>query len=839
MAEEQIDKLTIEVESVGGDDKSIADIRKQLEKLGRVDLSGTIRQLGNLRTALGYLGTVDDSVKSMLDNMTKLGLRASSAREVTNTFKAVSSAAVKAEENIRNVQEAYSKWIGGKPSITVSQDIKEDTTGSYNFGLGRDMSDEEAREIRANAAAKRAAKMAAAGEWFDSHANTKSYNEEMLKGTKDQLKELEDRIFGVGNEAKKAGNKATKALEQTNTAAKKTQKTTSKLGDAFVRIVRFKIVASVLQNVIQSAKEGITALGEFDAEFKDTLNTYSASSKAAGGSFALAIAPALEAAAPLVEYIADGIGSIGNGISMITALLSGEDEYRAVKPVEQIKKELAAAEEKAENVKHLISGFDELNLFSKSGGDDQEIDIFEIKAFKDEAGGLSDALKEDLAKLGEFISVAGAAALVVGFLRDAFSSKNKTLKEQTKRTKEDADATNKLKETVNALVPSVNSVINSLGILGGLSLPMLDPTGITVPAAEASGALDILGAKQPAPVLATEPLLEGLGIARSEIDAFVNADYAPVVLTASDAELVKGMEAAGVKVDEFAGSFAPSFGAAFSDVVDKWDASMVQLKAIAVDAFAQIEYQFKTSVGNMSAAWDKQFGDGLTVNTPQVEENPTATANDSGWKDKTIGDVVNDVFKIDETKDFIGHVAAGALGGEIVKKITNSGVGKKVAEEVVENVYNYAKDKVIVGGAGKALGSAARGIGAGVGAGIGGGGAFSVGGVTGGVMFPNLRSAGLFANGGLVTSGEVFVARENGMPEFVGSFGGQTGVANNEQIVSGIAGGVESALAAYIPQIIRAIEENAASVSIGDDQIARAASRGNQRYIRMTGQSMF
>lgn len=50
------------------------------------------------------------------------------------------------------------------------------------------------------------------------------------------------------------------------------------------------------------------------------------------------------------------------------------------------------------------------------------------------------------------------------------------------------------------------------------------------------------------------------------------------------------------------------------------------------------------------------------------------------------------------------------------------------------------------------------------------------------------------AGGGLVDSGQVFVARENGIPEMVGSFGNQTAVANNEQITKGIALGVAEAM---------------------------------------------
>ena len=50
-----------------------------------------------------------------------------------------------------------------------------------------------------------------------------------------------------------------------------------------------------------------------------------------------------------------------------------------------------------------------------------------------------------------------------------------------------------------------------------------------------------------------------------------------------------------------------------------------------------------------------------------------------------------------------------------------------------------------------------------------------------------------FAEGGFPEMGELFVARESG-PEFVGSVGGRTAVANNDQIVSGIAAGVRDAI---------------------------------------------
>ena len=56
----------------------------------------------------------------------------------------------------------------------------------------------------------------------------------------------------------------------------------------------------------------------------------------------------------------------------------------------------------------------------------------------------------------------------------------------------------------------------------------------------------------------------------------------------------------------------------------------------------------------------------------------------------------------------------------------------------------------------------------------------TIGGVVG---IPSIRNIFGFANGGAPKSGQMFIAREDGMPELVGNFGGYSGVANNDMIV--------------------------------------------------------
>lgn len=65
-----------------------------------------------------------------------------------------------------------------------------------------------------------------------------------------------------------------------------------------------------------------------------------------------------------------------------------------------------------------------------------------------------------------------------------------------------------------------------------------------------------------------------------------------------------------------------------------------------------------------------------------------------------------------------------------------------------------------------------------------------------GISFPYLEPVELprFENGGFPNSGDLFFANENGKPEFVGSMGGRTAVANNDQITGGIYEAVYSAM---------------------------------------------
>ena len=95
----------------------------------------------------------------------------------------------------------------------------------------------------------------------------------------------------------------------------------------------------------------------------------------------------------------------------------------------------------------------------------------------------------------------------------------------------------------------------------------------------------------------------------------------------------------------------------------------------------------------------------------------------------------------------------------------------------------------------------------------------------------------LFAKGGYPASGEVFIARENGIPEMVGSIGGRTAVANNDQIVEAVSIGVYNA-------VVDAMSRSGGNkqptiVQINGREVFRAVQDESSAYTRRTGQPAF
>ena len=97
------------------------------------------------------------------------------------------------------------------------------------------------------------------------------------------------------------------------------------------------------------------------------------------------------------------------------------------------------------------------------------------------------------------------------------------------------------------------------------------------------------------------------------------------------------------------------------------------------------------------------------------------------------------------------------------------------------------------------------------------------------------------AQGGMVDTGQLFIAREAGA-EIVGNIGRRTGVMNNDQIVESVAGGVATANMSVVDAIytlIGVVESKDLNVNIGDDSIGRSYDRYSTQRGRRVNSGAF
>lgn len=323
---------------------------------------------------------------------------------------------------------------------------------------------------------------------------------------------------------------------------------------------------------------------------------------------------------------------------------------------------------------------------------------------------------------------------------------------------------------------------------------------------------------------------------------------------------------------------------------DGFVSAVSDIRSFVKKSVAEIEneYQYNGFFGAAGLAIQKAF-EGVYLVFNKVS---TAVKNVSD----TIDSVKNVITTFNNLKTKVGEVIdqvpalKQAYGGlksffsDLFNK--DSGIGKIVSDGFdfiktkAGDVANWFKEKLNIGSSGSsagggslgALGSTAAsggalshlgaygGIGAGVGLGLSGGiqwwkdmiGTLGDSGKSAGTKVLesikhtlwDLSPIGAlvnlgkkifgFASGGFPDAGQLFIAREAGA-EMVGSMGGHTAVANNDQIVEGIREGVEAAMERQNQllrrqnELLQALLEKEGSAEINVSSFYQAVNRTNQR----------
>lgn len=642
-------------------------------------------------------------------------------------------------------------------------------------------------------------------------------------------KEVADAIKGVGDSSGKSEKEVKnfgKSLKEAVSNMIKGSKA-AKIFESAKRVAFYRIIRSMLKAVGESLRTGIQNYAKYSAAFNATMSSMKSVSGQFSNTLGAMLAPALQAVIPILVQVINFAIRAANAIQMFFNVLKGGTTYdRATELTLDYAEGLDQAAGSAKKLKDQTQGFDELNLIKDTGGGGggaasgipaqyETLDIPEgilsklqwIKDHMDEiltivgaiglallAWKIASKFTDDLGKLVGIALLVGGAFLYCKDMADMF---------------------------VNGVnfEDLVGSTLGVVAALGGLYL-LFGKIGLAVGALVAAAADLVL--------------------------AFVDMDKNGVNLE-NTLLLIRGLFLGGLGISLLVGSWIPLLIGAVLGLL----AYITYATGHGEEAFAGLKQVVNGFVDLFKALVKGDF-EGACLAMAEIFEGLRKTANAVF---DALKDVVKSAFQFIKDKvpewlkpalelaeqlfnekielikgvlngfiDFLTGVFTGNwnLAWEGLKKVAKSGANYIIGvfESIVNFVIkglNFLVDKLnelisdsFVADAMAAFGHEAPQI----------------------PTIPQLTLDRL-AGGGIVNSGQLFIAREAG-PELVGSMGGNTAVANNEQIVDGISEGVSNANASVVTaimQLISAVENKDMNVSITENAIGIA----NENYTKRRG----
>lgn len=613
------------------------------------------------------------------------------------------------------------------------------------------------------------------------------------------------------------------------------------IGRAVGRIAMYRMVRSAIKGISTACKEGVNNLVQYSAALNSTdaasanatMSEYASTLLQVKNSVGAAVMPALAALLPVINTIASAFITAANAVNQFFQALRGQTTFtKAKKNTVDYAKSLKTASGAAKELQKTILGFDEINRLNdenKGGGGGAAgadySNMFEEAQVSEKAKKFA----EVLTKIQEFVTSAygiltsALGMFVIGAIL-TFSGANILLglglmaagaylfaKEIAANWDE---MTEKVKDTIEKIMIAVGAGVLVVGVILAFSGANI-PLGIGLMLTGAA----VLGA---AAKLDWERMKKQLQGTLGKILAAVSAWLLVLgcVLTFSGANLPLGI---GLMIAGAAGLA--------SVVAINWDSIKEALQG-SLGGILAIGSTLLLAVGLVLVFTGAllPLGIGLMI-AGAVGLATTAIVN---W-DSVKNWLTKAWENIKKAAKGVGLIAIGAVlcfsgagvpiglglliegGASLGKEFVPNwdAITEKIKEPFnkIKNWWSSTVEPWIT--------NAKNSI-----AGI----------FTGGenATLPAVRNAAksklsnktkMFASGGFVTSGDIFMAREAG-PEFVGSIGGRTAVANNDQIVEAVSDGVYRAIA----PLVSGMRNGDTRVYLDGREITAGQNRRNRMY---------
>lgn len=644
------------------------------------------------------------------------------------------------------------------------------------------------------------------------------------KGAKNEVKDLDRNVKKVGKDGSNSiGTKLVNAFKKLNSHIKQSKRGTRSFGqylrEAFKSVIVYGGLFRLFSSLGTFLTEGIQNMAKGSERFNKTMSILATNMLWVKNIVATTLAPVLNALAPIADALSEKFYNLANKVGMFFARMLGQKTFTVAKKtqvdyaasLDKTSSSTNKATKSAKEYQKTIAGFDEINLLNKQSQTSDSTSTsdsyttptgdFETLPITDSVSSFADKLKEAWEK-ADFTGIGESLADKLNTQIDKVNNidwdetKNKVntkiagltngLNAFINKTKWGEMGQN-LANGFNTALSGINTALSNFDFKGtGKSIgEFLKETIKNIDWKEVgaflhniiTGLFDTIagffeGITDPEAgedmTSGIKDFLDGLdigGIFESWINSIVaQANFVTVLFDSIGEEFEKfgvwfeeKCTEWGDKVNEFWDSVGNEISETWTDFTDSikesWNECGEEIKGAWDDFTTSIKDGWSEFTGWIKGKWDsfKSWVD------KKVE------------KAKDVGSTI-----VDKLKEGIGDIWSKVKDKfeNFTTKIKNFFSGKSLL-----NIKVTSEDRDFMGTT---------------------------------IKVPKLS---YYATGGHPQSGEMFVARENGIPEMVGRMGNRTTVANNDQIVEGVSSGVAAAVYRVMSEVMSVRHEQPITVN--------------------------
>lgn len=177
---------------------------------------------------------------------------------------------------------------------------------------------------------------------------------------------------------------------------------------ALGRILFYRAIRRIIQQVSEAFKVGIQNISAYSAEVNAAMSSIITDTLYLKNTMGALAAPIVQVLAPAFRVLTDAIVGAANAVGMLISALTGKQFFtKAIRSAQDYASSLKGAA-KAQN--HVIGGFDELNIISETGGMADAAGMFETIEIPKNIFSFIDTLMGNLDDLGGYFYELGIQA---------------------------------------------------------------------------------------------------------------------------------------------------------------------------------------------------------------------------------------------------------------------------------------------------------------------------------------------------------------------------------------------------------------------------------------------